>query len=155
MRSLWTALAAIVVAALLASSCTSDLTRPSPTDPPLAPTSTNALVVALREQGATVNPGEVVPLALPCTSVPGQLVSVNRGTITVFEYPTVAAAESDAAKIRADGSGVMGDSCAAMITWAGPPRFYKSGNLIVLYVGRDETVLRPLEAVVGKPFAGR
>lgn len=141
---------AIVAAALLTASCErSNLTSPTPL------TSTDALVAALRQQGATANAGNWLSKALPCLSVDGRVVFVNTGTINVFEYATVAAVESDAAKVSPDGSGLIGDRCAALITWVGPPHFYKSGQLIVVYAGSDQALLRPLEAVLGPPFASR
>ena len=97
----------------------------------------------------------MLPNALPCLSVSGQVVYVNSGSINAFEYPTAAAAESDATKISPDGSGVTTTGCAALITWVGPPHFYRRDQLIVVYAGSANDVLRPLEAVSGKPFATR
>ncbi|PYR89387.1 MAG: hypothetical protein DMF84_24505 [Acidobacteria bacterium] len=118
-------------------------------------TSTEALVAALQRQGATAGRGDVLPLALPCLSVSGRVVSVNTGSVNAFEYPSVVAAETDASKILPDGSGVTGGGCAALITWVGPPHFYKRDQLIVVYAGSADDVLRPLEAVLGKPFVSR
>jgi hypothetical protein len=115
----------------------------------------DTLIAALRQQGATATAGEVLPFALPCLSTKGRVVFVNTGTINVYEYPTAAAAEADAVRVSPDGSGVAGDQCAALITWVGPPHFYKTGQLIVVYAGSAADVLRPLEAVLGKPFANR
>lgn len=149
MRTLLPAFAILVVA-VLASSCD----RTNPVGPsPL--TSTDALVTALQQRGATVKRGDVLPKALPCLSVSGQVVFVNSGVINAFEYPTVAAAESDAAKISPDGSGVTTNGCAALISWVGPPHFYRRDQVMVVYAGSADDVLRPLEAVLGKPFASR
>jgi len=84
-----------------------------------------------------------------------RVVYVNTGGVNVFEYPAAADAEADAGKVSPDGSGVVGDGCAALVTWVGPPHFYKSDRLIVVYAGSADDVLRPLEAVLGKPFATR
>jgi hypothetical protein len=84
-------------------------------------------------------------------STDAQVVLMNTGHLNVFEYPTIAAAESDAARVSPDGSFVGN----AVISWIGPPHFYKSGRLIVIYAGTDDAVLRPLEAVLGSPFAHR
>ena len=141
---------AIVALTLLGGSCEhGNPAGPSPL------TSTDPLVVALQQQGATVVRGDVLQRPLPCLSANGQVIFVNTGAVNVFEYPTVAAAESDAAKVSPDGSGVVGDGCAALITWVGPPHFYKSDRLVVVYAGSADDVLRPLEAVLGKPFASR
>src|SRR5260370_4247833 len=117
----------ILVLALLATSCE----KANPVGPSDL-TSTNALVTALQQQGATVARGEMLPRGSnPFFSTNAQVVAVNSQHINVFEYPTSAAAEKDAAKLSPDGSSV--DS--TMITWVGPPHFYKSGLLIVTYAG--------------------
>ena len=122
---------------------------------PVGPTelsSIEALIAGLRAQGATVVTGEVLPQqSNPFFSTNAQLLVVNGGNVSVFEYPSIAAAESDAAKVSRDGS-VVGST---IITWIGPPHFYKSGRLIVLHAGNSPAVLGPLEAVLGPPFARR
>jgi hypothetical protein len=144
------AASAVLAVTLFAGSCE----RANPVGPsPL--TSTDALVAALREQGAMVTRGDVLPMAMPCFSVSGRLVLVNTGGTNVFEYASAAAADSDATKVTPDGSGVIDRGCAALITWVGPPHFYKRDQLIVVYAGTAGDVLRPLEAVLGKPFASR
>lgn len=114
--------------------------------------STDALLAALREQGATVVRGDVLPRGSnDFFATNAQVVVVNTGLINVFEYRTIAAAEIDEAKVSPDGSRVG----LFIITWIGPPHFYRSGRLIAIYAGSDDAVLQPLEAVLGKPFASR
>lgn len=114
--------------------------------------STDTLISALQQQGSTVVRGELLPRdSNPFFSTNAQVVRVNTGVINVFEYPSIAAAESDASKVSGDGSAVG----STKITWVGPPHFYKSGRLIVLYAGNDAAVLQVLEAVLGRPFAPR
>jgi hypothetical protein len=137
----------IFVAALSGASCAqSNPVGPNPF------TSTDTLILALQQQGATVRRGDALP-ALPCLAAKGRVVYVNTGSVSVFEYPSEAAAESDAANVSPHGSGTVGGGCAALITWVGPPHFYKADQLIVVYAGSADDVLRPLESVVGKPFA--
>ena len=137
----------ILVVALLTASCE----KANPVGPSeLA--STNALLTALQQQGATVTLGEMLPRASnPFFSMNGQVVVVNGGHINVFEYPSADAAERDAAKVAPDGSAVG----TTMISWIGPPHFYKNGRLVVTYAGTADSVLQPLEAVLSKPFAHR
>jgi hypothetical protein len=135
------------VIALLAASCGDNH--------PVGPSdlgSTDALISALQQQGATAVRGETLPRdSNPSFSTNAQIVRVNGGVTSVFEYPSVAAADRDAAKVSRDGSAVG----STMITWVGPPHFFKSGRLIVVYAGSDAAVLQPLEAVLGPPFAQR
>jgi hypothetical protein len=117
-----------------------------------APLSTNTLTTALQAQGASVVRGPSLPReSHPYFSVNGQVLVVNNGDVTVFEYPTIAARDKDVAQVSPSGTPIG----SAEILWVAPPSFFRSGVLIVLYVGGDAAVLRPLEAVLGGPFAHR
>lgn len=125
--------------------------RKAPVEPTVV-TSADALIDSLRRQDATVARGDRLPKeSNPFFSTNAQVLVVNGENVNVFEYGTVAAAEADAAKVSPDGSSVG----STMVAWIGPPHFYESGRLIVVYVGSAETVLRPLERVLGPPFAQR
>lgn len=108
-----------------------------------------SLVDALRAKGLTVEPAEKV--SQPFFAVEAQTINVNGQTVQVFEYDNEVQMNSDAAKVSPNGSSI-GNS---MITWVGPPQFYKAGRIIVLYVGKDATVLGALNDVIGPQFAGR
>ena len=119
---------------------------------PSAGSSKEAFFAALRQQGASVTPGQILPQASnPYFDVSAQVVQVNTGTVNVFEYGDAAAAQRDAAKVSLDGSRVGN----ASIDWIGPPHFYRDGRLIVIYAGDAPAVLQPLQAVLGAQFAGR
>ena len=137
----------VVLLALLISSCG----HANPIGPG-GVASIDSLIAALRQQGADAQRGETLPRSSnPFFSTNAQLVMVNDRTISAFEYISAAAADADAAKVSPDGS-TVGNT---MITWIGPPHFYKAGALIVIYAGTDDDVLGPLEQIVGKPFAHR
>jgi len=59
--------------------------------------------------------------------------------------------EADAAQVASDG-GSIGTS---MVTWVEPPHFFKSGRVLVLYVGEDKAVIDLLKGPLGEQFAGR
>jgi len=42
-----------------------------------------------------------------------------------------------------------------MVSWVEPPHFFKSGNLIVLYVGEESSILEALHEILGPQIAGR
>lgn len=109
----------------------------------------SSLVEALRGAGAKVEPAD--PVTQDFLAPEGQVIKVNGQDVQVFEYPDEAAAENDAATISSDGS----STGTTMITWVDTPHFYKSGKLIVLYVGSDLDTLERLESVLGPQFAGR
>jgi hypothetical protein len=108
-----------------------------------------SLIDQLRAAGATVEPaGEVLQ---PFFSVKGQVIKVNGEDVQVFEYTDAAAAEAEATSVSPDG-GSVGTS---MVTWVAAPHFYKTGRLIVLYVGDNQTTIVALETALGPQFAGR
>ncbi|MDP3879001.1 MAG: DUF4399 domain-containing protein, partial [Dehalococcoidales bacterium] len=123
---------------------------PSPPPPPVSPASEiDQLISDLRAAGATVVPDEEI--SQPFFSVEGKIIKINNENVQVFEYASIEAAGADAAEVSPDGSSVG----TTMVSWMSAPHFYKSGRLIVLYVGTDETVTGVLGEVLGKQFAGR
>ena len=109
-----------------------------------------SLLAALQAAGATAEVGDMITQDF--FTAEGQFVTIN-GTegIQVFEYENGEAMENDASQVAPDG-GSIGTS---MVNWVDSPHFYKSGRIIVLYIGNNETVLGLLETVMGKQFAGR
>ena len=104
---------------------------------------------AMRAHGARVElMGEVEQ---PFLSVTGSMVQVNGEDVQVFAYPGAADVETQAARISPDG-GTVGTS---KIHWIGTPHFFKQGKLLVLYVGENSGVLRILEGILGRQFAGK
>ena len=87
----------------------------------------------------------------PFFSDEGQAIIVNGEQVQVFEYADESAVEADASKVSPDG-GTVGTT---MITWVATPHFFRSGRVMVLYVGDDTSTLKVLETVLGPQFAGR
>jgi hypothetical protein len=108
------------------------------------------LLKSLRASGARVR-HEGNEVEQPFFSVAGKMISVGGADVQVFEYATAADAAREAAPVSPDGSSVGGSKPM----WIGDPHFFRSGRLIVLYVGDDAKVLRTLTRVLGKQFAGR
>jgi hypothetical protein len=134
----------IIFAALAVSSCAANSLGPSE----LA--STDALVRALQQQGATVARAAALPQsAYPFFSVGPRRIVVNGADVQVFEYANATRANSDASRISPTGTPI-GQS---QISWMDTPNFYKRDRLIVLYVGHSPDVMKPLEAILGAPFA--
>lgn len=107
------------------------------------------LINSLRESGAEVELGNTVEQAF--FGPTGRILKVNGEDVQVFEYPSAEALEADAVQVSADG-GSVGTS---MVTWMAAPHFFKSGNVLVLYVGDDAAVLDLLKGALGEQFAGR
>jgi hypothetical protein len=134
----------VAFAAIAVSSCGANSLQPSEL------TSTDRVIQALKDQGATVMRAEVLPpAAYPFFSVAAQRILVNGADVQVFEYANAPRADADASKISPTGSPI-GQS---QISWMDTPSFYKRDRLIVLYVGHSVDVMKLLESVVGQPFA--
>ena len=108
----------------------------------------DGLIRELRNKGATVN--NVGPLTQPFFSTPGQILRVNGEDVQAFEYENAAADQEEAACVSPDGSSVG----TTIITWVSTPHFYRSGKVIVLYVGSSRELLSLLDSVLGPQFAG-
>lgn len=123
------------------------------------PTSTNeaaqtldqaGLISALKAAGATPEIGD--PITQEFFSIEGTLINLGSSDgFQVFEYKTVQDMEADAAKVAPDG-GSVGTS---MMNWIMPPHFFKSGRILVIYLGDNQTTLNLLEKILGKQFAGQ
>lgn len=103
----------------------------------------------LRAKGLTVEPAGTVdqPFFVPEANI----VKANDQEIQVFEFLSVAEADSTAETISQDGSSVG----TSMMMWVGPPHFYKAERIIVLYVGEDEGITSILTDVLGPQVAGK
>src|SRR5687767_14046128 len=108
-----------------------------------------SLIAALEAAGATVDVGE--PISQPFFSAEGNIIKVNGADVQVFAYENAEEMELESSQIAPDGS----SNATTMITWIDTPHFYKTGRIIVLYVGSDQTILSLLENVLGPQFAGR
>jgi hypothetical protein len=136
---------------LAVSSCREGVT----TSPTMAPTESPAvedqasLIAALQAAGATVEVGELITQDF--FSPEGSILKVNGADVQVFEYESAEAMEKEASQVAPDG-GSIGTS---MVSWMDAPHFYKTGRIIALYVGSDQTILDLLEKVMGLQFAGQ
>lgn len=90
-------------------------------------------------------------LKQPFFSTPAGIMNINGESVQVFEFPQVLAAEKEAMRVSPDGM-TIGTSKPS---WMAPPHFFKSGRIIVLYVGNEPTILKLLHDVLEKQFAGQ
>ncbi len=107
------------------------------------------LVAALRDNGSDVESSE--PISQPFFEPQGQVIKVDGYDVQIFQYTNEEDASSVAETIGSDGSSIG----TTMISWVEAPHFFKSGNLIVLYVGEVDDVVQALQAVLGSQIAGR
>ena len=107
------------------------------------------LVAALRDMGSAVE--SLNPISQPFFVPEGRVIRVDGSEVQVFEYPSEDDALSAAGTISSDG-GSIGTS---MVSWIEAPHFFRSGSLIVLYVGEKDPVVEALQVVLGLQIAGR
>jgi hypothetical protein len=105
-------------------------------------------MIELQNEGMQVELGDPVEQAF--FTVQGKIIKVNGADVQVFEYASTEAMEPMAAQVSADG-GSVGTS---MMMWMATPHFFKSGRVLVLYVGDDMAILAALRSVLGEQFAG-
>jgi hypothetical protein len=108
-----------------------------------------SLINHLRAAGLNAEPG--AEAEQPFLSVEGKMIKIGDEDVQVFQYSEAAQADAQAALVSPDG-GTVGTN---KIRWIGSPHFYKKGKLLVLYLGDDARVLKALDAVLGRQFAGK
>jgi hypothetical protein len=118
-----------------------------PRSPPV--TDYASLAASLRAAGARVKSGAMVDQ--PFFPVSGRLIEVHGEDVQVFQFADAAEAKAQAARVSPTGTAIG----TTKVQWIGPPHFYRTDRLLVLYVGDSERVLKALEIVLGSQFAGQ
>src|SRR6187431_2686770 len=133
----------LLVLALVVSGCgnTATANRGTASPDPLVVEDQAGLIAALQAAGATVEVGD--PISQDFFGPEGNILKVNGADVQVFEYESADAMENEASQVAPDG-GSIGTS---MVSWMDAPHFYKTGRIISLYVGSDQTILDVLEMV--------
>lgn len=109
----------------------------------------DALLDALKAEGLAAESSDE-EVEQPFFSVKARVIAVGDEQVQVLEYPDEATAQTEADAISPDGSSIG----TSMVTWIGTPHFYRSGKLLVLYVGDNADLLAALEAILGAQIAG-
>jgi hypothetical protein len=89
-------------------------------------------------------------------NVKSRIIVINESNIEVFEYDTPEAMKVESKYVSPiDGSTFIRPDKIVSVNWIDSPHFYKAGRIIVLYVGRNQTIISLLENILGKEFAPR
>ena len=145
----WRVVSVFLFVFAIAISACSSATPIAPTSQPLKVEDQNSLVKALEAAGAKVESGDSITQEF--FTPEGHTFKVNGTDLQVFEYPSADAMEQEAAKVAPNG-GSVGTS---MMMWVDTPHFYKTGRVIVLYLGKDKALLDLLNKAMGPQFAGQ
>ncbi len=106
-------------------------------------------VAQLTAEGVAVK--ETGELMQPFFSITGRTIKAGGQDIQIFEYAHGGAMAEDAGLVSPDGFSVG----TTMLSWIDTPHFYKSGRIIVIYIGNDADIITRLEHILGPQFAGR
>ncbi len=106
-------------------------------------------IVQLTAEGVAVK--ETGELMQPFFSITGKTIKADEQDIQIFEYAHGGAMAEDAGDVSPDGFSIG----TTMLSWIDSPHFYKSGRIIVIYIGSDADMIKTLEDILGPQFAGR
>jgi len=88
--------------------------------------------------------------AHPYFGVPAARYFLNGENVYAFEYSLATEAAVEAGRISPDGFSIGN----TQVSWISEPHFYRSGSVIVLYVGTREDTVALLASVIGPQIAG-
>ena len=74
--------------------------------------------------------------------------------ISVYLYENSDRMEKDASYLSNDGFSYNNGKESIDIEWVSYPHFFKSENMIILYVGENSEIVHVLKELVGSQFAG-
>jgi hypothetical protein len=150
-------LGALIVAGCAATQSPAPSSSPAPSasdaagsSPSEAPTSDPAaeFAAALRAAGAAVR--ETGEFSTEPLGGQGIGLCVAGQQVRVYIYPTPEDRETVASRVDPTDPSNLGTS---IVEWAGNPKFWQTGRIIVLYLGSDPAVESGISAILGQPFA--
>lgn len=113
----------------------------------------NELIRNLETMGYTV---EVEDVEKSILSGERKWLTLNGSeNISVYLYKNRDKMEKDASYLSDDGYSYNDGKKSIIIEWVSYPHFFKSQNMIVLYVGENSEIVNVLEKLVGPQFAGK
>jgi hypothetical protein len=113
----------------------------------------DALLYSLQSLGLTVERAK--PHEGGFFEFPPAVMLVNGEAVQVYEFPSVAAADSAKGRVSPDGGSYSQPGGPVVsVMWVAPPHFYLLANTISIYVGTDSDVLQALSNVATQ-FAGQ
>lgn len=132
----------LVLIAIGISSCSKEISY----------TAYEELIINLEDMGFTV---EVEDVEEDILLGQRKWLTINENdNITVYLYNSNEKMEEDASSISHGGTSYNNGKNRMEISWASYPHFFKSENMIVLYVGEDLEIISSLEELLGAKFAG-
>jgi hypothetical protein len=81
-------------------------------------------------------------------------ILLGKEAIDIYLYNSNKEVENDAKRIDDGGCEYSDGTKSINVSWASYPHFYKKGNIIVQYVGKNEKVISDLKDIFGEQFVG-
>lgn len=121
--------------------------------------SVDVVVAALAEVGYQVVAVQIESQIFTGDCYRLSLEGEESALVTVYEYDTEEQAACEAGGIDESGFGIKyinenGQTYVAQVDWVSKPHFFIFRNLIVQYIGTDNTVLQKLQELCGLQIAG-
>lgn len=110
------------------------------------------LIISLENMGFKINAEDVEEDILL-----GQRkwITINENdNISVYLYEDSEKMEEDASYIHEGGTSYNNGEKRMKISWVSYPHFFKTENVIILYVGENLEIINSLEGLLGSQFAG-
>lgn len=80
----------------------------------------------------------------------GHLICVGDEEVRVYRFASDEQSAAAAARIDPNDPSNMGNT---IVEWAGNPRFWQRGPMLVLYLGDDQATEELITALLGQPFS--
>lgn len=125
---------------------------------PKPATDYSTLLDYLRDSGASVVDEGELSWSFFYDNQEVRRVALDEASIDVYEYASAQAMEAEAGRVDAGGSSLRGKEDpypAFFVDWIATPHFYKSGRIIVIYIGDSDSIISLLNNGLGRQFAGR
>lgn len=105
-------------------------------------------VAELTEEGVEIDQAET--FSTDPVGGQGHLLCVGDQEVRVYLFASDEEASAAAVRIDPNDPSNMGN---VIIEWAGNPRFWQRGPMLVLYLGEEQATEDLITAVLGQPFA--
>lgn len=79
---------------------------------------------------------------------------IDKEAIDIYVYNSNKEVENDAKRIDVGGCEYSDGNKSVNVSWASYPHFYKKGNIIVQYIGKNEKIISDLKEIFEEQFAG-
>ncbi|WP_275297113.1 hypothetical protein [Clostridium sp. YIM B02569] len=88
-----------------------------------------------------------------------KIITFGNEQLVVYIYNSNKEMEKDSLNINKDGFGYTitepwGEEKSKSASWSSYPHFFKKGNIIVQYIGKNEKIISDLKSILGEQFAG-